>query len=381
MRLSPSPLYSLSLAALLLWATPSFAAIEIGRADQSLVTIRDVYQRDGVAFVAIDEVLSVVGFSGQWDNVAHLYRIETPKGQAVISPGSSYLRLGERAVRVEHRPRFIDGKLRVSETFLVEQFAPFLDLPLKLNNLNPAAPPPPESPLDQLFSLLLLQRPKAAVDSQWVVAIDPGHGGQDSGAIGKGGATEQAINLAVAQQLQKLLKMRRGAPVVMTRDADYAVHQTQRLEAVTRGQADVLLSLHSQAYFSPFAQGITLYVAPEKAAAVPAGVAQEAPPAGVPGVNASLRLAEALREAFVAGGYVVAPIQERSLLPLGQGNLPRVLVEMGFLGNDADLARLQDPVQQQLLAQVLFNGLEAFLKKYQNLQESSNEPAQSPAQR
>ena len=151
MRLSPSPLSSLSLAALLLWATPSFAAIEIGRADQSSVTIRDVYQRDGVAFVAIDEVLGVLGLSGQWDNVAHLYRIETPKGQAVISPGSSYLRLGERAVKVAHRPRFIDGKLRVSEPFLVEQFAPFLDLPLELNNLNPAAPPPPESPLDQLF--------------------------------------------------------------------------------------------------------------------------------------------------------------------------------------------------------------------------------------
>jgi len=380
MRLSPRILPSLTLVAFLLWAVPSLAAIEIGLTGRPHVTIEDVYERDGVAFVAIDEVANALGLTGQWDNVAHLYRIETPKGQAVISPGSSYLRLGERSVKVAHRPRFIDGKLRVSEPFLVEQFAPFLGLPLELSNSNPAAPPPPESPLDQLFSLLLLQRPKAAVDSQWVVAIDPGHGGQEAGAIGKGGATEQTINLAVAEQLQKLLKMRRGAPVVMTRDADYAVSPAQRLEAVARGQADVLLSLHAQAHFSPVARGVMLYVAPEKAAESPAGSAQEPPPAGVPGINASMRLAEALRDAFTAAGYVVAPVQERPLFPLGQGNLPRVLVEMGFLSNDGDLARLKDPAQQQLLAQVLFNGLEAFLKTYQNLQESPYAPAQPPAQ-
>ena len=380
MRLSPRILPSLTLVAFLLWAVPSLAAIEIGLTGRPHVTIQDVYERDGVAFVAIDEVVNALGLTGQWDNVAHLYRIETPKGQAVISPGSSYLRLGERSVKVAHRPRFIDGKLRVSEPFLVEQFAPFLGLPLELSNSNPAAPPPPESPLDQLFSLLLLQRPKAAVDSQWVVAIDPGHGGQEAGAIGKGGATEQTINLAVAEQLQKLLKMRRGAPVVMTRDADYAVSPTQRLEAVARGQADVLLSLHAQAHFSPVARGVMLYVAPERADASPVGSAQEPPPAGVPGINASLRLAEALRDAFAAAGYVVAPVQERPLFPLGQGNLPRVLVEMGFLSNDGDLARLKDPAQQQLLAQVLFNGLEAFLKTYQNLQESPHAPAQPPAQ-
>lgn len=370
----------LLLAVVLLSGRPVHAAIEISRDGSSPVIIQDVYQRDGEAFVAIDEVLRVCGLSGQWDNVSHLYRIATPHGQAVISPGSSYLRIGERAVKVAHRPRFIDGKLRVSETFLVEQFAPVLGIPLRVNNLNPMAPPPPESPLDQLFSLLLLQRPKAAVDSQWVVAIDPGHGGQDAGAIGKQGATEQAVNLEVALQLQKLLKMRRGAPVVMTRDADYAVTPTQRLEAITRGQADVLLSLHAQAVFAPRAQGIMLFVSPEVITASPAETTREAPPAGVPGMNASRRLAEALRDALTAAGFSVAPIQERALLPLGQGNLPRVLVEMGYLSNEADLAGLRDSGRQQKLVQALFNGLESFQKNYQDLQESSHEPEQPASQ-
>jgi len=370
----------LLLTALLLSAGPAPAAIQINRADGSPIIIQDVYQRDGVAFVAIDEVLGILGFSGQWDNVTHLYRIETPQGQAVISPGSSYLRLGERAVKITQRPRFIDGKLRVSEPFLVEQFLPMLDSPLQLKNLNPVAPPPPESPLDQLFSLLLLQRPKAAIDSQWVVAIDPGHGGQDAGAIGKDGAAEQTVNLAVAQQLQKLLKMRRGAPVVMTRDADYAVSLAQRLEAVTSGQADVLLSLHAQSGFSPVAQGIMLFISPDTVVASPVETTQESAPAAVPAVNASRQLAEALYKAFTAAGYRVAPVQERALLPLGQGNLPRVLVETGYLTNSGDLARLRDPAQQQLLAQVLFNGLEAFQKNFQDLQEPPNEPDQPATQ-
>lgn len=380
MRLFPRSPLSLPLVAFLLWATPALAVIEIARTGNPPVIIQDVYQRDGVAFVAIDEVLNVLGLSGQWDNVAHLYRIETPKGQAVISPGSSYLRLGERAVKVEHRPRFIDGKLRVSEPFLVERFAVFLDIPLELKNLNPVAPPPPETPLDELFSLLLLQRPKAATDSQWVVAIDPGHGGQDAGAMGKDGATEQEVNLAVAVQLQKLLKMRRGSPVIMTRDADYAVSQGQRLEAVTRGQADVLLSLHSQAHSSPVARGVVLFISPDTATVPPDGSPEGVIPAGVPGMNASLQLAGSLQGALVAAGFQVAPIQERRLLPLGQGNLPRVLVEMGFLSNEADLVRLHDPGRQQQLAQALFSGLESFLKKYQNLQEPPHEPAPAPQQ-
>lgn len=364
--------FRLLLLSLLLLPAAAGAAVQVGRSGSPPVVIQDVYLRDGVAFVAIDEVLAALGLSGSWDNVAHLYRIDTPSGQAVISPGSSYLRLGERAVRVEHRPRFIDGKLRVSEAFLVDQFAPFLDLPLVLTNLNPAAPPPPESPLDQLFALLLRQRPKAADDSQWVVAIDPGHGGQDAGAMGKGGGTEQEINLAVALQLQRLLKMRRAAPVIMTRDGDYAVSRQQRLETVASRHADVLVSLHAQSFFSPDAQGVMLFIPGPGAISLVGGDAPPAPVAAAPAVNASLALAGALREALVADNFAVAPIQERNLLPLGQGDLPRVLVEMGSLTNPDDLTRLRDPARQQQLAKALYRGLEAFLKNYQNLQESTD---------
>ena len=109
MRLAPAISVICLLIAGLLAGSPAGAAIEISRPGRPAVTIADVYQRDGVAFVAIDEVLAALGLSGAWDNVEHLYRITTPQGVAVISPGSDYLRFGERAVKVEHRPRFFDG--------------------------------------------------------------------------------------------------------------------------------------------------------------------------------------------------------------------------------------------------------------------------------
>jgi N-acetylmuramoyl-L-alanine amidase len=364
-----------SVSVVLLGAGPALAAIEISYGEAAPVLVQDVYQRDGVAFIAIDEVLHILGLNGQWDDVAHVYRIDMPDGVAVISPGSDYLRIDGRAVALTHRPRFIDGKLRVSETFLVEQFTPLLHLPLRLRNLDPVAPASPQSPIDELFALLLQQHPKTAADSDWVVAIDPGHGGQDAGTIGKDGTTERVVNLGVAEQLHKLLKMRRGTPVVMTRDADYAMSASQRYEAVAGGHADLLLSLHAQTHSSPQAQGIMLFVAPETVA--PAAAMRHSP--GVAGESTSRHLADALREALVSAGYPVSPLQERVLLPLGQGNLPRVLIEMGYLSNDADLGRLTDPAGQALLAKALYDGLEAFLKSYQEMQESADEPSQPAA--
>lgn len=370
---------SVAFLAVLTGAPPVLAAIELSRSSGEKLLLQETYQREGVAFVAIDEVLGAVGLSGRWDNVDHLYRIETKQGMAVISPGSDYLRFGDRVVKVDHRPRFIDGKLLVSEAFLARQLIPVLELPLQVDNLNPAAPPPAESPLDQLFSLFLQKRPHAVADSEWVVAIDPGHGGQDAGALGKDGITEQSVNLGVALQLQKLLKMRRAAPVVMTRDGDYAVSAAQRLEAVGRGKADVLLSLHTQTFATPAPQGLCLFVAPFRPAEPVPGAAADTSPT-VPAVNASLRLAEALHATLRAAGYRVAPVTELDLLPLGQGDLPRVMIEMGYFSNDADLARLRDPAGQQQLARALFDGLESFLKSYQDLQEAPSEPGKAATQ-
>jgi len=350
MRLLTSLTFSvISLVLLLPVSVP--AIVEIGRIGQDPMIVEDVYQREGTSFIAIDDVLSALEMEGDWDSVAHVFRIRTSHGWAVISPGSQFLKLGENFVPISHRPRFIDGKLRVSETFILRQLAPLLAEPLQYRNHNPSETVVAEDPLDRLFAFLLRRKPQTDDRSQWAVALDPGHGGMDSGVIGPDGSKEKIVTLAIARRVERLLKMHQDAPVVLTRDDDYAVEAEQRLQTVVQAGADVLLSLHAQGFFSPEPHGVMLFIQPETERDLPQGMTGE---------NASRQLAEALRESLVSAGFIVAGVMEQPVLPLGRGDLPRVLVEMGSLSHSGDLAMLHDPTRQQDLARALFDGLQTF---------------------
>ena len=354
-------LVSIHLFCLLLASASSVhALIEIGRPGEDPLVVEDVYLREGTAFIAIDDVLAALSLEGEWDSVAHLYQIRTPHGRAIISPGSQFLRLGDNFIPIAHRPRFIDGKLRVSEVFLLRQLAPLLTEPIHYRNHNPPAPTEQDDPLERLFAFLLRKKAPAADGSKWVVSIDPGHGGEETGSLGADGSKEKDATLAVAQRLEKLLKMHQDAPVIMTRDGDYALDATRRLELVAEGQADVMLSLHAGAFFSTEASGINLYVQPQTERDVPDGAVVD---------NLSLRLAGILRQKFQEQGFVVHDISELPVHPLGRGDLPRVLVEMGSLTNPLDLVMLKDPIRQQDLARSLFDGLRAFFDTFKGAQQ------------
>ncbi|RLB63958.1 MAG: hypothetical protein DRH08_10370 [Deltaproteobacteria bacterium] len=348
------PLFSL-LFFLLGFTLPASALVEIGRSGEEPLVIEDVYLREGTAFISIDEVLDALKLQGEWNSVAHVYAIRTPHGRAIISPGSQFLKLGDNFIPITHRPRFIDGKLRVSEVFLLRQLAPLLTEPIYYRNHNPPAQIESEDPLDRLFAFLLRKKEPVADGSKWIVSIDPGHGGEDTGALGLNGSKEKAVTLAVAQRLEKLLKMHQDAPVVLTRDGDYALNMERRLAVVAEGQADVLLSLHAQSFFSAEASGVNLYIQPQTERDVPDGMVIE---------NSSLQLAEILQQKLANNGFDVHDIKELPVYPLGRGDLPRVLVEMGSLTNAGDLATLQDPTRQQDFARALFDGLQAFFDTF-----------------
>ena len=347
-------LFSLTLAFLAL-ALPANAYVEVGRPGEMPLVIEDVYLREGTAFVSITDILTALELEGEWDSVAHVYSIRTPHGWAVISPGSQFLKLGDNFIPVAHRPRFIDGKLRISEAFLLRQLAPLLTEPIYYRNHNPPETTQGEDPLDRLFAFLLRKKEPVADGSKWVVSIDPGHGGEDSGALGLNGSKEKVVTLAVSQRLEKLLKMHQDAPVVLTRDGDYALDMERRLEVVAEGQADVMLSLHAQSFFSAETSGVNLYVQPQTERDVPDGVVVE---------NSSLQLAEILQKKLKKSGFAVHGIKELPVYPLGRGDLPRVMVEMGSLTNANDLTMLEDPLRQQDFARALFDGLQAFFDTF-----------------
>ncbi len=338
---------------LLLLAAPAGAAVELALGGRSPVTIDEVYHRDGVAYLPVDDVLPVLKLSGKWDSVAHLYRIKTSYGTAIISPGSQFLRLGERYVPLEHSPRFIDGRLRIPEEFLTVHLPNLVDQSIYYRNLHPQAieVASEENPLDRLFAFLLRKKQPESGPALRALAIDPGHGGQDPGSLGIGGAKEKDVALGVARHLEKQVKMNLGIPVYLSRDSDYALTPQQRLEPAMKPDVDALVQLHAQASLDHRPHGINLVIRP----------AEEFENGSLPGEEGdSMRLARRLRDAFQQAGLEIGGIYQAPLLPLGRGNLPTVLVELGYLTNDADLNLLTSPEGQARLALALFEGLKHF---------------------
>lgn len=342
----------LFLMLLLTLPLPVLATVEIALEGRAPTQIGEVYLRDGVSYLAIDDLLTPLGLKGRWDAVEHVYRINTPAGTAVLSPGSHFLRLGDRAIPLEHKPRFIDGRLRVAEEVAALHLERLAQQPVVYRNLNPGQgqTAAKATPLDQLFAFLLQKKTPVGAAPLLGVAIDPGHGGEDPGVIGKDGSKEKELVLAQARRLEKLLKMQLDIPVYLSRDGDYTLSPKQRFDVAARPDVGLLIQLHAQNSYAPAARGVTLFVRPldEAQSGVVAGEG--------PSMDLARRLEAALREdAIPVLGIVRAP-----LLPLGRGNLPTVLVELGFISGEGDLVRLKQEEAQERVAQALLKGIKKF---------------------
>ena len=332
------------------------ATVEVGRDPAAASTLEDVYVIEGVPYLPIDDVLAALEVQGEWDSVAHLYRIATPSGEVEFFPGGRYLRRGGRFQPLPHPARFIDGRLRVPEGFVTTILPSLVEVPVHYRNFDPPrqVAKQDEGAVDRLFSFILRRKAPSGGPALRAVALDPGHGGQDPGVLGPGGLKEKEIVLAVAQRLEKQLKMQLGIPVYMSRDGDYEVSFPERLAPAAREDVDAFLSLHAQGPFSPGHRGITLFVRPEDALAEGEAILDASRQ------RESLRLAHSLLAALKRSGFRVNGIHETPLLPLGQGNLPTVLVELGYLSNDQDRTDLTSPDVQERLSRSLFQGLKTF---------------------
>ncbi len=342
---------------MLIFAGSVQAAVEIAREGENPVILEEVYVAEGDFFLSIDDVLNILGRSGSWDSVGHLYRFKTPAGTAIISPGSHFVRLGERFIPLSQRPRFIDNRLRVSEDFITGILPELLGIRLYYRNLTPRSQVAGEeegSSIDRLFAFLLQRKKPEDAKTLRAVALDPGHGGLDTGTIGLDGIKEKDVNLQVTERLEKILKMRLGIPVYLSRDGDYALAPQQRLEPATRADVDALILLHAQGSLRAAPQGIALVVRPVEEYTGEALSASE---------GNSMRLARSLEEALRQEGLKVDGIYQAPLPALGRGNLPTVLVEMGYLTNPDDKELLGSVAGREKLAHAMFLGLQGFAEK------------------
>jgi len=339
----------------------AFAAVDIALRGKKPVRLEDVYQQDGVPYIAIEDALNVVGLTGHWDSIRHSFLIKTKRGQAVISPASGFMKISGEYYPLEDKPRFIDGRLRVTDSFILNQLAQLAGRSIYFRNLDPAtnsAPAKRSNNLEKLFSFLLNKKTTKNGPLMRAVAIDPGHGGLDTGVIASSGYKEKQLNLDVAEKLAKQLKMKLGIPIYLSRDGDYELTMEQRLQSASKEDVDVWILLHAQAAFSAELSGVTLFIRAEE---MTKDVSEET--IAKPVKSGSLLLANNLALALRKSAIKVRGIYPSSRLSLGRGNLPTVQVELGFLSNPEELQLLQSSDYQNKIVQALYTGIRRFAKQ------------------
>lgn len=213
------------------------------------------------------------------------------------------------------------------------------------------------------------------------IVIDPGHGGHDPGASGKG-ITEAELVLDVALRVEKLLRKVRGAEVILTRRTDEFIPLPERTAIANREGADLFLSIHANASPTPDAKGIETYFLNfadnQSAAAVAAreNAASGQGMAALPDLLKAIALNNKLDESRDFAGEVQKAMAERlraanrTLKDLGVKQapfvvligaaMPSVLAEISFVTNPQEARLLRSPVYRQRIAEALFTAIRRY---------------------
>ena len=256
---------------------------------------------------------------------------------------------------------------------------------------------PPADPLGELMAEQARRsaqsQPQGAAGSKTdrliIVALDPGHGGEDPGAIGPGGTREKDVVLQVAQLLRERINARPNMRAYLTRDGDFFVPLHVRVQKARRVQADLFISIHADAFFTPRPQGASVFVLSERGATSNAArwlADKENAADGVGGVNIPVR-DNAVRQALLdmsttaqindslqLGGAMLGEIgrvgklhkprvEQAGFAVLKAPDIPSVLVETAFISNPDEEIRLRNPAFQTQLADALMRGIERYFAR------------------
>ena len=236
---------------------------------------------------------------------------------------------------------------------------------------------PPEKPGKQNIARLV------------TVVLDPGHGGEDPGAIGREGNYEKNVTLSIASRLKAKIDAQSNMRSVLTRDGDYFIPLHQRVQKARRLQADLFVSVHADAFVKPTARGSSVFVLSETGASSSAArwLAQRENSADlIGGVNIGVKdpyLARTLldlsqtatnNDSLKLGKAVLGELGGINTLHKGQVELagfavlkapdiPSILVETAFISNPEEEKRLIDEAYQDKMAEALLRGIKQYFAR------------------
>ena len=225
------------------------------------------------------------------------------------------------------------------------------------------------------------------------IALDPGHGGEDPGAVGRGGNYEKNVVLAIAHRLKAKLELQPNIRVMLTRDGDYFVPLNVRVQKARKVQADLFVSIHADAFIEPTARGSSVFALSEKGASSTAArwLANKENAADLIGginirsknqqlasvlldlsttaqINDSLKLAKSvLGEIGSINKLHKAQVEQAGFAVLKAPDIPSILVETAFISNPEEEAKLTDERYQDQMAEALMRGIRKYVLKHPTL--------------
>lgn len=223
-----------------------------------------------------------------------------------------------------------------------------------------------------------------------LIAIDPGHGGQDPGALGKGGTREKNVVLEISRVLEQLINAEPGMRAILTRDSDQFISHRERMKRARDQRADFFISIHADAFTDARVRGSSVYAlstsgatseaarwlaARENAADLIGGVSLDDKDELLASVLLDLSQTAAISASLKAGSLVLdelakvnkirrREVQQAGFLVLKSPDIPSILVETAFISNGDEERRLRDPGYQQKLAHAMLDGIRNYFADY-----------------
>lgn len=222
-----------------------------------------------------------------------------------------------------------------------------------------------------------------------IVAIDPGHGGEDPGAIGPTGLYEKDVVLSIAWKMRDRINKIPGMRAMLTRDADYFVPLHERVRKARRVGADLFISIHADAFLNPQAKGASVFALSEggatsatarwmankeNASDLVGGVNIKGKDSQVMRAMLDMSTTAQIKDSLKLGKVVLGhlgkvgrlhkpQVEQAGFAVLKAPDIPSILVETGFISNPEEEAKLKDESYQAELADALMTGISRYFAK------------------
>ena len=253
---------------------------------------------------------------------------------------------------------------------------------------TPGSAQPPAAAQPPAFAPPPAAQPRGGV-RRITIAIDPGHGGEDPGAIGKRGTYEKNVTLAIARKLKIILDAEPNMRAMLTRDDDYFVPLAARVQKARRVQADLFISIHADAFREPHARGSSVFALSENGATSAAArwLAQKENASDLIGgvnlgakdpvlartlldlsqtaqINDSLKVGRQVLEGIGTHNALhKASVEQAGFAVLKAPDVPSILIETAFISNPDEELKLRSERHQQKFAESIAAGVKRYFAR------------------